>query len=107
MNMQIDRNGFYKRSKYTILKLTLKFWQKCKFLLLPSNHNTPSNWVNVIVVFAFICQLCIQTTSPNTNITFQRNILHLYLSLPPAKKVLKCDFSRPSAFTFCFQICIP
>ena len=40
-------------------------------------------------------QMCIQTTSPTTNKTFQRNILHIKLTLPPAKISEKRDFSRP------------
>ena len=35
---QIVRNDLFKCSKYTVLQLTLKLWQKCNFLLLPSNQ---------------------------------------------------------------------
>ena len=48
------------------------------------DRNVQSNYVNVIVVFDCKGQLCIQTTSTTTNITFQRNIL-----LYPQQKYFK------------------
>ena len=60
-----------------------------------ATKNIQSNKVNVIVNFAFMGQLYSQTSSPITNITYQRNMLHLYLTLPPAKSCEKRDFSRP------------
>ena len=51
------------------------------------------------MTFAFMGQLCIQKISPTTNITFQRNILHLYLPLPPAEISIKRDFSWPWTLT--------
>ena len=51
------------------------------------------------VAYAFMDQLCIQTTTPITNITYQRQIQHLYLTLPPAEISLKRDFSCPWTLT--------
>ena len=45
----------------------LKVRQKIYFLLLPSNQGIQSNYINVIVVFAFMGHMCIQTSSPTTN----------------------------------------
>ena len=47
-------------------------------------------------------QICIQTTSPTTNKTFQRNMLHIKLTLPQANISEKLDFSRPWALTVLF-----
>ena len=55
----------------------LKWGKNLIFCCCLATKNGQSNYVNVIVVFAFMGQLCIQTTSPTTNITFQRCILHL------------------------------
>ena len=61
-----------------------------------------SNYVNVIAVFAFMGQMCIQTTSPTTNKTFQRNILHILKTQPQANISEKREFSRPWALTVLF-----
>ena len=67
-----------------------------------ATKNVQSNYIDVTVVFAFMGQLCIQTTSPTTNITFKRCMLHLLLTLPPAKISQKREFSRPWALTELF-----
>ena len=47
-------------------------------------------------------QMYIQTTSLTTNKTFQRNIPHIKITLPPAKISEKREFSRPWALTVLF-----
>ena len=64
--------------------------------------NVKSNYIYVIVVLAYMVPLCIQTTSPTTKITFQRCILHLYVTLPRVKISEKHEFSWPWALTVLF-----
>lgn len=47
-------------------------------------------------------QLCIQKTSPSANMMFQRNKLHLYLTL--TQKKVKTWFSWPRAFIELYKI---
>ena len=70
----------YRNMHMFIRKLNVR--QNVIFCCCLATKNVQSNKVNVIVVFAFMGQLCIQTTSPTTNIFFQRNVLHLELILP-------------------------
>ena len=50
--------------------LRLKWGKNQIVCCCPATKMAQSNYVNVIVVFAFMGQLCIQTESPTTNITF-------------------------------------
>ena len=75
------------------------FYNKClkrgKNLILCcclATKDAQSNYFYVIVVFAFMGQMCTQTTSPTTNKTYLINILHIYLPLPPAKIVKNVIF---------------
>ena len=78
INTQIDHNGLFKNSNYTVLFINVLSETKNIILCCClATKNVQSNMVNVIVVFDFMSQLCIRSTSPATNITFQRNILHL------------------------------
>ena len=51
--------------------------QNLIFCCCLATMDVQSNYVNVIVVFAFMGQMRIQTTSPTTNKTFKRNIQHI------------------------------
>ena len=55
----------------------LKWGKNVIFCCCIATKNVESNKVNVIVVFAFMGQLGIQKIWPTTNISFQRNKLHL------------------------------
>ena len=83
-----------------------KWGKNLIFCCCLATKNIQSNYVNVFVTFAFMGQLCIQTTSRTTNITFQRCILHLSLALPPAKSVKNVNFRGHGLSQCCLQICI-